>query len=117
MDFCRLVQRFIDFGDVAQVEKRDLVRFSTMWSPGLGSRLGLRAPPQDRFVGHLVGRICKRNPILQFEVNFSSGFFVLQKCNFAAEGLTKQIHAKSTGEIHLGNQGRILLTNPTNEMA
>jgi len=45
------------------------------------------------------------------------GFVALQKCNSAAEGLTKKSTTKSTGEIHLGNQGRISLTNPTNEMA
>ena len=45
------------------------------------------------------------------------GFFALRKCTSAAEGLTKKSTTKSTGEIHLGNQGRISLTNPTNQMA
>ena len=48
---------------------------------------------------------------------FVGGFSVLQKCNSAAEGLTKKIHKRIHWKIHLGNQGRISRTNPTNEMA
>ena len=48
---------------------------------------------------------------------FVGGFVVLQKCNSAAEGLTTKNHENIHWKIHLGNQGRISLTNPTNEMA
>ena len=44
-------------------------------------------------------------------------FVVHQTCNSAAEGHTQNFHKKIHWKIHLGNQGRISLTNPTNEMA
>jgi len=44
-------------------------------------------------------------------------FFVHQTCNSAAEGHTQNFHKNIHWKIHLGNQGRISLTNPTNEMA
>ena len=48
---------------------------------------------------------------------FFGKFFVHQTCNSAAEGHTQNFHKKIHWKIHLGNRGRISLTNPTNEMA
>ena len=38
VDFCGFVQRFIDFGDLAQVEKRDLISILSDLVPRFGPR-------------------------------------------------------------------------------
>ena len=54
---------------------------------GPGPGLGLQPHPQDGVVGHLVGRICKRNPTLISEVNFPVDFFVKILCVSLCSGI------------------------------
>ena len=67
---------------------------------GPGPRLWLQPHPQDGVVGHLVGRICKRNPTLISEVNFPVDFSVkilcVSLCSGSACLMDKKITKKST---------------------
>ena len=67
---------------------------------GPGPRAWAATPPRDGVVGHLVGRICKRNPTLISEVNFPVDFFVKMLCVSLCSGIAclmdKKITNKST---------------------
>ena len=67
---------------------------------GPGPGLGLQPHPRDGVVGHLVGRICKRNPTLISEVNFPVDFCVQILCVSLCSGIAclmdKKITRKST---------------------
>ena len=67
---------------------------------GPGPGLGLQPHPRDGVVGHLVGRICKRNPTLISEVNFSSGFVCGFFCEPLRSGIAFLKDKKSTKVFH-----------------